>query len=202
LEWIRVVAQYLSPEYRDNLEQFLKFHPAINANIAEHDEGVQTLTDACRKLHTALVTKSELPRLYEELSTPEGLRSVWEQSRFRHLPLENTSPDRMLSEFFGGFDKSEHVSVLAEYIINNTGDLPDHYTTAPFWNAYRERLVQLLKAPDVRKESREVNSAGANLREASSRLSQSLQEIRLDLSIKHDVPYVDPMSVPKSEPSW
>src|SRR5207244_10499846 len=117
-------------------------------------------------------------------------------------PLEDASAEQLLSEFFGGFPKSDHVSVLADYIINNTGELPDHYTTAPFWNRYGERLLQVLQAPAVHNEYRLTSAAGAKLRQTSSKLNQNLQQIRLQLSRQHDVPYVDPMSLPKPEGLW
>lgn len=202
LEVIRPMAQYISHETRDNLDQFLSFHDEVKVDIDQHDKEVELLRHACQRLHVALVKRSPLARLYEELTTVDSLRSAWNQSRFRNMPLENVPAEQLLSEFFGGFQKSDHVSVLAEYIINNVGDLPDHYTTAPFWNQYRERLVQVLQAPEVHNETRQTNAAGAKLRQTSNKLSQNLQQIRLQLSVKYDVPYVDPMSIPKPGSPW
>jgi hypothetical protein len=196
LEHIRPAEQYISHETRDNLDQFLNFQRAAKTDINKHDKEVEALTNACQRLHAALVNKSPLPRLYEELTTLDSLRSAWNESRFRGLPLEDASTDRLLAEFFGGFPKSDHVSVLAEYIVNNIGDLPDHYTTAPFWNRYRERLMQVLQASEVRNEYRQTQTAGAQLRQTSNELRQNLQQIRLELSITYDLPYVDPKSIP------
>ena len=202
LEGIRPVAQYISHETRDNLDQFLNFHGEIKADINKHDKEVEALTNACHRLHAALVNRSPLPGLYEELTTLASLRSAWSHSRLRSIPLENASAERLLSEFFGGFQKSDHVSILAEYIVNNIGDLPDHYTTAPFWNRYREKLVQVLQAPEVRNEYRQTQTVGAKLRQTSTKLSQHLQQIRLELSIEYDVPYVDPLSIPTPKSPW
>ena len=202
LEGIRPVAQYISHETRDNLDQFTSFHPVAKADIGKHDKEVESLTESCDRLHVALVKRSPLSDLYKELTTFDSLRLAWDQSRFRGMPLGDASDERILSEFFGGFENEDRVAVLAEYIINNTPDLPDHYTTAPFWNRYREKLVQVLQSPEVRKEWREVSSSGAKLRETSNKLSQDLQEIRLKLSIQYDVPYVDPVSIPTPPSRW
>ena len=182
LESIRPAAHYAPSQAKENLEQFLAFYSSIKELTERHDRGVAALEHACFRLHTALVNRSPLPRLYEQLTSPASLRSI--------------------SEVFGGYAPADHVAVLAQYVINNTGELPDHYTTAPFWNQHRDKFLSVLSTPDVGKQNKETNSAGARLRQITNELIVKLQEVRLGLSVKHDVPYVDPGSIRRSEGPW
>ncbi len=92
------------------------------------------------------------------------------------MPI-NLSRLDLLSEILGGYPPSDHLAVLAQYIVNNTGDLPDHITTAPFWNEYREKLLSVLRAPEVRKQQAETTSVGSRLMQTSDALSIDLQRI-------------------------
>jgi hypothetical protein len=202
LEDIRPIRVYISHGMQDNLEHFLNFTPEVKPHVDRHDEEVAQLEKNCSTLHTALISKSSLLALYKELTTPEALQRAFSQSRLKNNPAVDLSARDVLAEFFGGYPTSDHISILAEYIINNTCELPEHYTTAPFWNAYRERLMQVLKEPKVNAEYRKTSAAGAKLRATSNRLRDELQQIRLSLSIEHDVPYVDPQSIQPSEAAW
>ena len=197
LEYIRHAKHYVPAAAQENLEQFLDFYPNVKAGIDQHDHAVEALVAACSRLHGTLVNLSPLSLVYEEVSTLDSLRSLANQSRHRGGAVEDTR-ERLLAEYFGGYPPSDHIALLAQYIINNTGDLPDHFTTAPFWNRFRERFTSILQSPGVAEQYRKTSGAGARLRETSVALSQTLQQIRFELSAKHDVPYVDPSSVQHS----
>jgi hypothetical protein len=112
------------------------------------------------------------------------------------------SRDNLLSEIFGGYPTHDHLAVLAQYIVNNSGELPSHITTAPFWNEYREKLLSAARgAPEIRRQFTASSAIGAQLLKTSDAVSNELQAIRLKLSIVYDVPYVEPSSV-ESEREW
>jgi hypothetical protein len=199
LESVRPAKQYVPTNAQANFEQFLAFYDTVSKNVDEHDRFVDALTESCRKLHETLVNRSPLPNLYRELTSEHSLRAAMEKhGRARRLSGQNWTHANLLSEIFGGYPSSDHISVLAQYIVNNTGDLADHITTAPFWNEYRETLLTALQSPEARKQYTETTAVGSHLMKTSDVLTNELQEIRLKLSIEYDVPYVEPSSI---EPS-
>ena len=104
----------------------------------------------------------------------------------------------LVADLFGGYPAGDHIALLAQCVINNTGNLPDHITTSPFWNAYRDRFLGVLRDARVQKQHTQTTGVGARLLKASDALALELQEIRLRLSTDFDVPYVEPSAVPSS----
>jgi hypothetical protein len=203
LESIWPAEHYVPSAARANFQQFLEFYPTIDKNVAQHDKLVLLLREACKRLHETIVSRSPLPSLYSELTTEESLHAALQKhGRGHRLAGRNWTEEDLLSEIFGGYPPTDHVAVLAQYITNNTGTLPDHITTAPFWNEHRETLLSVLRdVPEVRKQYTETSSVGSRLMKTSDALSIELQQIRLKLSVKYDVPYVEPLSV-ESESKW
>ncbi len=174
LEAIREVRVYIDREAWPNLEQFEELHPNVRRAQTAHDKRVIALTRHCQQLHKALRTSEDLHNLFLELITPKALGEVGKDLR----------------DLFGAYPKSDYLDVLAEHIINSTGDLPSHYTTAPFWNLHRHRFLAILDHPAVRAQWEAANRAGESLLRESRRLSQVLGQVRMSLSLEHDVPYV------------
>jgi len=186
---------------RANLEQFLQFDTSVGTKIQEHDRLVDMLTKSCTTLHETLTRRSPLPNLYAEL-TSEQLRSALEKhGRSNSLYGGGGTREDLLREIFGGYPPADHIAVLAQYVVNNAGDLPSHITTAPLWNEYRERFLMVLKTREAQKQYRATSGFGAQLMQTSDDLSNELQQIRLKLSIEHDVPYVEP-SAKASGSDW
>src|SRR2546426_7654624 len=203
LESIRQAENYVPLDARANLEQFLEFYVDARSAIREHDELVSQLTGACQRLHDAIVNKSPLRTRYDELTSMESLQAAFEkQSRRFRISEQNATADQLLSEVFGGYPPSDHLAVLAQYIVNNTGKLPDHFTTAPFWNEYQEKFLTVLQGGEIAKKYTETTSIGTRLLKTSDFLSVRLQEIRLSLSVQYDVPYVEPGSIASGERQW
>ena len=202
LESIWPAEHYVPSNARANFQQFLEFYDSVKEDVDQHDHLVASLTEACQKLHETLAKRSRLPELYRELTSEQSLRSALEKHRRAHiLSGRNSTQEDLISEIFGGYPPSDHLAILAKYIVNNTGDLADHITTAPFWNEYREKLLTALQSPEVQKQYTATSSVGSRLMKTSDALSIELQEIRLRLSIEFDVPYVEPSSV-ESESKW
>jgi hypothetical protein len=198
LETIRPAEQYVPVGARENLEQFLSFYNDVTNNIQKHDKWVSVLTDTCERLYHALLQRSSLPQVFDELTSQPFLLALREKYSGRLGVPRDATPEQLLSSFFGGYPKSDHLSLIAQYIINNNsenGKLPEHFTTAPFWNEHWERFLKVLADPAMAKLYLATTTAGASLMQESDSLSVRLQQIRLDLSAEHDVPYVEPSSL-------
>lgn len=80
--------------------------------------------------------------------------------------------------------KKELVRVSAENVVNFLQSLPDHYTYSSFWNYAAEWLLTFRARPDFSHLLETQN----HLNEVSSALKGELEEHRLRLSRKYDVP--------------
>jgi len=174
LEAIRQIRTYVDPEARANLEQFEELHPDIKREMSVHDKFVLVLGQNCQHLHKALVTSADLQDLFLHVTSEESLRNI----------------GRDLQDLFGAYPKAEYRDLLAEYIVNNAGELPSYYSTAPLWNQHRSKFLSILDRPSVRDLGAATLQTGKALMRATDGLSRLLKEIRLRLSLKHDVPYV------------
>ena len=174
LESIRNVRAHLDLEVWDNLEHFLGFYPKIGKAVQTHDEGVSLLTKKCRALQLAIENSSALRTIYRKATSPESLSKL----------------GRTLEQLFGSYPLDDHLKLLTQYIVNNSGDLPDYYYTAPLWNNHRDEFLAVLNTPLARRHSEETAKAGESLQRYVKLLHRLLTETRLHLSLEHDVPYV------------
>lgn len=174
LESIRNVRAHLDLEVRDNLEHFLGFYAKIGKAVRTHDDGVSLLTKKCAALQLAIENISALRTIYGKASSPESLSKL----------------GRTLEQLFGAYPPDDHLKLLAQYIVNNSPDLPDYYYTAPLWNNHRDEFLSILNTPLARRHSEETANAGESLQRNVTLLHRLLTETRLQLSLEHDVPYV------------
>ncbi len=94
-----------------------------------------------------------------------------------------------ISGIFGAYPQENHLDVLAEQVVNNTGDLPAYYPISRLWNKYRDEFVNILAEPSVRPNYDIVVKAGQNIQENTLPLLTYLKEQRLQLSLKYGEPY-------------
>ena len=174
LEMIKPVSQYIDADAVDNLEQMLYFYPSLKGKIENHDEARDRLFQACRDLHTTIVSRSDLEDIYRTVISQESLAKL----------------GKRMEEMFGSREPSDHINLLAEYIVNNTGEFPYYYTVSPLWNRYRERFLKVLGHPAVVPYTKKTTKAGEQLMRATEALVKGLKDVREELSLKHDVPYV------------
>ena len=176
LELIRPVRRYLREEAEANLEQLLHLNVALAANAETHDAAVESLLSSVSALHGALVANQNFVDHCKSLMSPEKL-------------LEAGIKD--LHEIFGAYPASDQFKLIAQNVVNKTGRLPSHYSTAKFWNLNREGLLRSLTLPGVREHYASTVQIGEHLASVSMTLLNQLKDLRLDLSLRHDVPYVE-----------
>jgi hypothetical protein len=80
--------------------------------------------------------------------------------------------------------------VIAQYVINRSGELAFHYSTAKLWNACRSRFIQILHAPDIESHYNSALAQAGELTRLDAALLKRLKALRLDLSLTHDQPFV------------
>ena len=175
LELIRPVRRYLDDSGSTNLEQIEQLNVVLSLFLEAHDNAIGRLFDGALALHEALVTSAEFVKVCDSLLTPE---------RLRELGCGD------LGQVFGTFfPESDRYKLLAQFVVNNLGELPPHYAAAKFWERNREALMNCLDLPGVREHHASTLQAGSRLADASQKLLIQLKDLRLNLSVLHDVPF-------------
>ncbi|SRR5712692_1285413 len=176
LEFIKSTRDYLPEPALDNFEQFLDLNEDLRESCDLHDQGVATLLVQCKLLQMKVEESPRLRGIYERFT-----------SRSYLLQLGVT-----LQDLFGAYPPEDHLSILAQYVVNHTETLPDYYRTASLWNPNRDEFLAVLSEPEVAATETETMAAGEWLLIATRRLIALLQKKREGLSLQYDVPYVAP----------
>jgi hypothetical protein len=170
------VLEFIQPVQRRffnaNLEQILAMNLAIADKVEAHDSGVETLLDAVVSVHDSLVASKHFVELCDSLLTAD---------RLRELGVGDPT------ELFGAYNSSDRYGLIAQYVVNGTGDLPPHYSTAKLWNRRRGELLQCLTLPRVKERVGSMNEAGRHLASIGSALEAMLKGLRQELSLTYDV---------------
>lgn len=173
-EELRPIASQLDPVVRDNLEHLMELYPRIRAYVKDHDDNLAGLLEDCRLLHRAIQRSPELLELYNVTVSEQALADL----------------DKTRIEIFGAYPQSEHLDLLAQYIVNGEADLPLYYSTAPLWNKHKDRFLAIRETPSIRAHYEATIKQGDSLRASVEKPFTSLTDLRRELSLKHDVPYV------------
>jgi hypothetical protein len=174
LELIRLIPQYLNQETIDNLDLFLELSQAEKTWFKAHDDGVESLLARCRECHAAVKASEKFQELFQMLTTPSNLVDLGIAT---------------ISGIFGAYPKEDHLDVLAEQVVNNTGDLPTYYPISRLWNKYRSEFLNILAEPDVSESYTILLNAGENLKQQSFAALISLKQRRLEMSLKYGEPF-------------
>ena len=176
LESIHRVQAYVN---RDNLDHFTQHYPNVVRAIEEHDKQRDLLLQRCQELQNAIAGSKELLDLYQRFTTVEALAEV----------------GTTIEKLFSGYTQEQRLHILAKYIVNHTGELPDFYLIAPLWNKHRQEFLALLELPAIRPTSEAADKAGAAMRRSADKLISLIKEVRQKLAEEHDVPFREPGGV-------
>ena len=157
-----------------NLDQFREMNSLAASEFDAHDALAGELQRAVTALFDALVSDKKFIDLCDSLLAPESLRTVGIAD---------------VSEVFGAYRPELRYSLLAEYVVNNTGELPAHYATAKLWNRHRDAFQKCLTSlPEVSERVPVTLAAAERLANANRALDKLLKSLRQQLSLHHDVP--------------
>lgn len=174
LEFMTPVREFVPILALDNFEQFLDLNADLKVSCEDHDRAVATLLVQCRLLQPRVEETPGLREIYERLTSPTVLSQIGVN----------------VQDVFGAYPPNDHLALLAQYIVNHTGALPDYYRTASLWNPNRDELLALLSEEPVARTEEETVMAGESLLIVTRRLINLLQKKREHLSLQYDVPYV------------
>jgi hypothetical protein len=108
--------------------------------------------------------------------------------------VEADAPTTLGTEFsshFGAYSaREDFAGILAEYLVNNISNLPDHYSTSRLWNTFCDRFIPVVAMPELAPCRQATESAGQDLFDIVARLTRELKQTRSELSLEFDVPFV------------
>jgi hypothetical protein len=173
LERIRPVREHLTNRGQANLDQILELDAVPTANLRSHDEVANRLENMVLALHRSLTANTQFTNLCDSLLAPESLHSLGIES---------------VDEIFGAYPEPDRYNLIAQYVVNNSGELSSHYSTARFWNQNREVLLRSLSLPNVYDRYMSTLQIGQHLESVSQTLVKQLKAGRQDLSLRYDLP--------------
>lgn len=176
-ESILPIKRLIPPFAEDTLEQFLNFFSDCKAKIYSYEEARQELEHACAQLQHALENSHELRAVYDKAA------------------LDNSPgfDGNYISSVFTSYRSDVyHLGNLAQFIINQANELPADNSYAPAWNRYREQFLTTLDSPGIKGRALAVENERRNLLQKVVDLIKTFKNIREELSIQHDVPYLPP----------
>jgi hypothetical protein len=166
-EFIRPVQEYVDNTQWPNYSDFLVENSDFKDSFHSHDEALQALNNSADALFGWLLS---FPRFNDKL---ELCVREYEERRSSD-PL---APDLAHSN-------DELRKSAAEYLINNIQTLPHHYSFSKFWALASSSMFELASM----KNFEAVRSAAGRLKSTSQQLKTALEDQRLTLSRKYDLP--------------
>ncbi len=202
-EYIRPITEYIEPAYWPNYDDFLADNGDFKDKFEKHDSAVSSVEINANEFCDIL------------LGTPIFLEQV-NKSLQDYESRVNTHQPQYQSLIYMKEDLPKYV---AEYLINRIKFLPHHYTMHKFWNDYAQKfeLSNFDIKPSGKRPLRRINmevsgnfkldsesykrrqsflsleQGAESLKQISSGLRRDLEDHRLMLCRKFDIPAAPPL---------
>jgi hypothetical protein len=167
LEFIRPAASYVDFQSRPNWEDFVASNPLAKQELDARDLRREELRHRCEA----------------------ALNYLDHVAEFRHRVsdcLSRYKADSPAAYFPGGaVPEDKFYGFVAARLINNTHDVPEHYSDHAFWARFRDDLMQFRKGEVFER----ADEAGRELEKSNTDLSAELAKVRRDLATKYDIPW-------------
>lgn len=176
-EDIRPIREYIESSQMPNFDDFVsdKLNPEFRPDFDRHDQQVDTVESCANRFFDDLMqTSLFLEQVKKSLEEYESRASA-------HPP--HTGLDSM---------KEDLPKYVAEFIVNQTKLLPNHYVTHQFWKDFGrnfiERSADEFQGYQQRQSFQALRNATDNLRDTSDKLSTHLENHRRFLCTTYDIP--------------
>ncbi len=166
-EYVRNIQEYVDSRQWPNYKDFLIENDRFSRDFGAHDKKLEKVNSEAENLFKWLLS-------WDEFSN--GV-SVSLERYEQHRSAEPAWPSYNLV-------RKELERVAAENLINNIQSLPGHYAYSFFWNFVASEQLGLRR----HSQFRPLFETQVELKNTSSILKASLEEHRLLLSRKYDVP--------------
>jgi hypothetical protein len=173
-EYIHPTQELINPSHEPILDDLLSEDSNLRGRLNEHDSALEKLETAASKFAQELTQASAFQGLITEcLSKYASMRD-----------LNPLLPD------LG--DASRIPGYVAEFLVNNTETLPQHYTMFSFWETFRPEFMQFKQ----RSSFHAISHCTESLTRISDKLRPDLETMRLNMAREYDIPAA-PIELPK-----
>jgi hypothetical protein len=166
LEFIRPIRAFVDYQSRPNWDDFVTSNPAVRGRVEDREVRREELRKACNAAFEDLVKVTDFRRKVSECLNAFVKETLADPASIFHPNVE------------------PHEGV-AEIIVNNITELPDHYGPHRFWSRFRDELMQFRRGPTFENADR----AGVELERSNDNLSAEVTKLRSDLAAEYDIPW-------------
>ncbi len=166
LEFIRPSRGFVDYQSLPNWEDFTTSNPHVQERLVRRDERREELRRACEAAFDYLVA---IPGFKQKVSDSFDIFAAETPAGTTHLVQPNVKPHE----------------VIAELVVNNVKELPDHYGLHRFWLRFRDELMPYRVGPAFE----DADQAGLELKKANNDLSGEFMKVRSDLAAEYDIPW-------------
>ena len=166
LEFIRPMQAFVAYQSRPNWDDLMTSNPPVRASVDEREARREDLRKACNAAFEELIEVQEF-----QSKVSEYLNAFVKESGEIAASIFNP--------------KIEPYEGVAEIIVNNVVELPDHYGPHLFWSRFRDDLIQFRRGPKFEY----ADQAGLKLQRSNDDLSAELIRLRSDLAAEYDIPW-------------
>ena len=138
--------------------------------MKEHDDEVKSLAKDCSIFQKALEDSNELRETFLSQNVVAVLRD----------------------ETFGALPKEHRVRLVAQYVVNSTETLPEHYSPSEFWKVCGNLFFRLREQPHFKPCWERTRHSGEKAGRATEGLMTMLKDVRLRFSFRYKVPPAPP----------
>lgn len=175
-EYMKPIQYMLDFEYSSNFEQMIDFFPNLSSKIDEHDQLLENLKENCTILFEILKFSDELRTLYNQELTKYS-NSIGENSKESVIDLSHP----------------HNLRFVAEYIINDRGDLDSSYLLSSIWNNSKNLFKDLLKNEKFQNYVLNKNLSLFQFKNCVIETISDVKIIRNKISFQTGEPIVQPM---------
>jgi hypothetical protein len=170
-ERIKSIQEYVDSSQWPNYQDFVAEHPksVFISGFKHHDLDVEAVNNVASALFSRLLNLPDFQKALDHALV------AYENSDASKSPQGSMPADL----------RQDAPNIVAELLINNTSQLPSHYMISRFWNSEgMNSLAAFKNMPPFEP----LHQARRTLQENSAKLKLVLENFRLSLSRKYDVP--------------
>lgn len=156
----------IDDRYLDNFEQAQSFIEKLRDIQNEHDSELEKLRESCRNLYFSLSESEELLHQIEEIIKKNDDSKVKKEKPEELMPW------------------------IAEYIINDLGELDAYYVLHPLWNKNREKLKKVLNNDKLKILHEHFLLHKEKFEDEVEKCLCEIKDLRNELSLKSGEPLV------------
>lgn len=171
-EYLWPIATYVDPPYADNFTEFCRWYAEAAQAIGGHDSLLEQLVIACRKTLERLLDSEDFRRALEDADTVARNQGI------------------NIQEARGAVPTDQWPRLMAEYLINNRGLLPEYYTTAAYWKEAGSIILGIKNDEAWRQKFTFLERTGGRLLRVTEQAEETLVSVRQSYTRQFSLPPV------------